>query len=386
MKKTLFLIIFLFLFSYYISADTQSIKLASWNVRILSSSSRDDQELSSIASIINRYDLVAIQELRDNEVIDRLLSMLPGEYEAAVSGKTGRGIKEQYAFFYNSSLIDTLGSPYLFGDPDDLLIREPFIGHFRAGSFDFTLISIHSIYGAFVHDRRAEISLMDDILTLVDEANGAEEDVILLGDFNMPADDYSWEMEGFTNLIPPHMKTTITETSSYDNMWFSRDTFEHEFSVFYELYNFDELIFADDDAEASKAVSDHRSISVLMNVNGTDDDPEGSWDTVSGFPSAPAQNSSFPVEGDVRIISVTLSPTEDEQITVQNREAFTIDISSWSLGDKNDPDSCRFTHGTILRQGEQLRLGHDRLGFTINNSGEVLYLKNRSGELIDRWP
>jgi len=44
--------------------DYAEIKLATWNVRILSNGSRDDNELSQIAEVIKRYDLVAIQEAR----------------------------------------------------------------------------------------------------------------------------------------------------------------------------------------------------------------------------------------------------------------------------------------------------------------------------------
>ena len=45
-------------------ADTADLKLATWNIRILSNNSRDDTELALIAPIIARYDLVAIQEVR----------------------------------------------------------------------------------------------------------------------------------------------------------------------------------------------------------------------------------------------------------------------------------------------------------------------------------
>jgi len=50
------------------SSDTiqpSSIKLATWNVRILSNHSRDDTELAEIADVLMRYDLIAIQEARD---------------------------------------------------------------------------------------------------------------------------------------------------------------------------------------------------------------------------------------------------------------------------------------------------------------------------------
>ena len=56
--------------------DAMDLRLATWNIRILSNGSRDDSELALIATIIDRYNLVAIQEVRDTVVLDQLLSLL----------------------------------------------------------------------------------------------------------------------------------------------------------------------------------------------------------------------------------------------------------------------------------------------------------------------
>lgn len=100
-KATIFIILSLLFVSCPITTATpnntspsESIKLASWNVRILSDNSRDDSELQKIATIIDRYDIVAVQEVRDNEVINRLLNILPDEWGTIISNKTGRGVKE----------------------------------------------------------------------------------------------------------------------------------------------------------------------------------------------------------------------------------------------------------------------------------------------------
>lgn len=363
----------------------ESLKLASWNIRILSDSSRDDSELQKIADIINRYDFVAVQEVRDETVINRLLAILPPEWDAIISGKTGRGVKEQYAYFYDSHIIDSLGTPYLFQDPDDLLIREPYIAHFRASDFDFTLITIHSIYGDSISDRRTEIALMDEVVGLVDAANGAESDVILLGDFNMPADDYSWNMGTYQNLIQETTKTTITDTSSYDNQWIAYGTWIHEYSSFNEMYRFDEIVFANDDSQASLEVSDHRPISAIYKTDFGDDDSEGAWTITTGFESTGGP-SEVSTTGDIRITVVVKEPTESESVTIENFDIKDIDISTWTLGDLNDPTAHGFSSGTILTPGQTLTLNHSSLGFGINNTGEVLYLKDGKGGNVDVWP
>lgn len=316
---------------------TESIKLASWNIRKLSDNSRDDSELQKIAAIIDRYDIVAIQEVRDSIVINRLLDILPDEWKAWNSNKTGRGVKEQYTYFYDSNIILPLGTSYLVNDPDDLLIREPFIAHFKASDFDFTLETIHSIYGDSISDIRDEIQMMDDIIALVDTANVNESDIILLGDFNMPADDYSWDMRSYHNLIQSTLKITINDTSSYANFWINSGTWNREYNSFYEIYKFNELSFSNNDDQASLEVSDHRPISATFKTSLGDDDLAGNWTNTAGF-TATASSSSYLTTGDIRIYSVAKEPTDNELVTLKNYDSVDIDISNWTLGDKKRPN------------------------------------------------
>jgi deoxyribonuclease-1-like protein len=246
------------------------LRLATWNVRILSNGSRDDRELAYIAPIIDRYDLVAVQELRDREVVDRLLQLLPG-WNAVVSEEAGRGVKERYAFFWRDSRVDLLGDPFLFPDPADRFIREPYVGMFRAGNSDFTLITIHLLYGDSKRHRRRELVLLDEVVEFVDFLDGDEGDQILLGDFNFDAADSGWELERMLPVVSPELKTTITDTSSYDNIWIDPER-TREYAGFLEMYRFDEELFNNDDKAASLAVSDHRPVAVLISTSMEDDD------------------------------------------------------------------------------------------------------------------
>jgi endonuclease/exonuclease/phosphatase family metal-dependent hydrolase len=252
--------------------DGGLLRLATWNIRILSDGSRDDAELAYIAQIMERYDLVAVQELRDTRAAQRLLAMLSG-WEAVVSEPAGRGVKERCAFFYRTAMVEPLGDAFLLPDPADLFIREPYIGGFRAGNFDFTLITIHLLYGSGKNERRRELVLLDDVVRAVDFLDGAEEDQILLGDFNFDADDPGWQCTRMVPVVAPEVKTTITDTSSYDNVWIDPER-SREYAGFLEVYRFDELLFADDDRAASLAVSDHRPVAVLMATGLPDDDGE----------------------------------------------------------------------------------------------------------------
>ena len=149
---------------------SDELKLASWNVRIFSTGSRTDAELAQIADRLEPYDLVAIQELRDEEVVDRTLQLLADRghhFRPVVSPPVGRGVKERYAFLYRPGKVQVLGLERLYPDPDDAFIREPFWASFRAGEFDFTLVTIHSIFGDSKRERRAEALLLDGVYRLV---------------------------------------------------------------------------------------------------------------------------------------------------------------------------------------------------------------------------
>ena len=68
-------------------------------------------------------------------------------------------MKERYAFLWRPEKVAPLDSGTVYPDPEDVFIREPFLASFRAGSFDFTLITIHVIFGDGVADRRACLSI-----------------------------------------------------------------------------------------------------------------------------------------------------------------------------------------------------------------------------------
>jgi endonuclease/exonuclease/phosphatase family metal-dependent hydrolase len=251
------------------------IRLASWNIRIYSTGSRDDSELALIADRLQQFDLIAIQEVRDEEVVRRTLDILKSRgqaYEAMVSPPIGRGVKERYAFMWRPEKVFALDAGMVFADPDDVFIREPFYASFVAGSFDFTLISIHVIFGDGIGERRAENVLLDDVYRTVQDADPNEQDVILLGDFNLqPEDSGMSEVEALLDPVyTGAVRTTISDASLYDNFWWD-PKFVSEWSGDSGVEHFDEAVFGNDDDAASLALSDHRPIWVTFLTDRDDD-------------------------------------------------------------------------------------------------------------------
>lgn len=273
-KLSLFSLVFGFLLSTACGAET--VTLATWNIRIYSTGSRDNRELAEICSILSKYDFIAIQELRDTDVLDRTVDMLSVQYgrsyEYVVSGPAGRGTKERFAFLYDAGKLFWKDVSFTFRDDDDRLSREPFAALFQAGEFDFYIITVHSIWGDSVRERRAEAAILDDIYLIVQNLDD-EQDVLLVGDFNLPPDDEGFDdFSSVGGLFPvnPNRPTTIHD-SLYDNIWMQR---QHtgEFTGEWGVFSFDELLYGDDDRAASLAVSDHRPLWARFDTAGPDDD------------------------------------------------------------------------------------------------------------------
>ena len=260
------------------SKFSDKIKLSSFNIRIFSNKSRDDEELKYIASILRYYDIVAIQELRDEHVLKRTVSILKKmgyDYDYEISPKVGRNVKEIYAFIYRKDKISVKLRGKLYKDRQDKFIREPFYATFKAGNFDFTLCTIHLLYGDNETHRRPELLELAKVYKHIQRENPGEKDIIMLGDFNFPPSDQGWKeiktLPSMAYLIKPPAKTTISDRSLYDNFWFQRKHVK-EYTGKSGVVKFDENIFMNDDRQARLAVSDHRPIWATFATTLPDDD------------------------------------------------------------------------------------------------------------------
>ena len=87
----------------------------------------------------------------------------------------------------------------------------------------------------------------------------------------------------------------------------------------------------------------------------------------------------------VYIYSAVATPTTSESVTIKNNSGIDVDVSGWTIGDKNDPDAYSIPQNTTLAIGQTKKFSHTTLNFQINDNNEILYLKNSSGSLIDTW-
>jgi endonuclease/exonuclease/phosphatase family metal-dependent hydrolase len=268
------LFIFYFISCSYLFGDT--ISIATFNIRIFSNNSRDDEELLQICNILKEFDFIAIQEARDTEVLDRTVLMLKNrfnlEYRYLASKKVGtERVKEIYVYLYRADKVEAVKNFGVYPDTEDDFIREPFIAMFKAGEFDFYVINIHSIYGDSISDRRDKARKLAGVYALV-QSQDTENDVLLMGDFNLPPDDTGFQslktipnMTHVNSEIPTSIKDRL-----YDNIWFQVH-FTKEFTGTYGIIKFDEVQFGNDDKKASLMVSDHRPLWADFDTSFDDD-------------------------------------------------------------------------------------------------------------------
>lgn len=149
-------------------AAKSRLKLASFNIRVFSNNSRRDEELNRIADILKQYDIIAIQELRDELVLQRTVDMLKSkgiDYGYEISPPVGKGVKERYAFLYRKDRVVAVMRGKFYREHNDEFIREPFYATFKSGNFDFTLITIHTLYGKSEDLRRPEIEALKAVFS-----------------------------------------------------------------------------------------------------------------------------------------------------------------------------------------------------------------------------
>ena len=269
-----------------IASDTNEseLKLAAWNIRIMSNKSRTDAELMEIARTLADYDFIAIVELRDEAVLkrtQRILLQMGAAYDYQFSPAVGRGVKERYAFLYKKDLVSVVSPGELYpdaADGKDDFSRDPYWATFRAGEFDFSVIAVHVIWGNTVGPRKAEVKALAEVYEYVQDANGDEEDVLLVGDFNRnPTDTETYHpimaIPSMTRLFNFPQRSHIRDTSLYDNIFFEENHVT-EYLGKSGIDRFDETDFGNNDQAANLAVSDHRPVWAVFSVTQEDDDGE----------------------------------------------------------------------------------------------------------------
>ena len=196
-----------------ISTTNNTIKIANWNLQIFGTDKASNQDLlNSYAEKISDYDIIFIQEIRDNsnEAFPKLCSMLP-DYNCMNSSRAGRSVsKEQYGIIIKEGIKINSFKDYN-PDQEDRWERPPIEVSIGLNSHDLTIFNIHTK----PDDVKNELDYLDDLPT--------DKNTIIIGDLNADCSYYNntkeAEFDSWNWVIKDDEDTTVSSTKcAYDRI------------------------------------------------------------------------------------------------------------------------------------------------------------------------
>ncbi|WP_064580190.1 endonuclease/exonuclease/phosphatase family protein [Streptobacillus moniliformis] len=259
--RRIFKLFFLIFLSMNIWAEP--ILIASFNTLKLGENKKD---WKSLAKIVSKFDIIAMQEVMNEKGINNLRN----EVEKFTNEKWGyiisdipvgtKDYKEYYGVLFRRKKVDSIKSMGIYKDGKSKdFIRDPFGVLIRSNNFDFVLISAHSIFGKNKLEREIEASRYHKVYKyFMNKAK--EEDVILLGDFNLSANSKAFKYFKDTYNVKEVFnsiknKTTMSSkglANSYDNAFFNRNNLK-EYTGRYGVYDYTKNNYE----QIRKYISDH---------------------------------------------------------------------------------------------------------------------------------
>jgi len=276
--------------------------VATWNIANLGAQQRRDPDLSLIAEIIGWFDIVAIQECRENfgDLFD-LHEKLPGPYRVIMSDAAGNN--ERMAFLYDGSKLTALEeigeiafppSRYKavklpgIEQPFDGFDRTPYLAAFSAGGTSFMFVNVHLFFG---NNKPASIARRSlETFAVAKWSDGRRKsrfsftrELVALGDFNMPKSEPGDPIfKALTKLgleLPEHstqIASSISTDAKYDQIAFLPETTQRCFTGLKGVFDYDTVIFPDlwQDGTNTKNfraylryyISDHRPMWVQLSI------------------------------------------------------------------------------------------------------------------------
>lgn len=249
-----------------------NILIATWNLKVFGnltenwvlkkadSPKRNWHALACITEIVSRFDVIAIQEVRDNlRCLRHMLKMLGPEWNFLMTDVTKgtSGNYERMAFLFDTRKVNLSGlACELVVPPEQLesikpdalrrqFARTPYAVGFRSGGKTFILVTLHVLYGDRPGDRVPELKAIAEWMAgWAKDINGWDHNLITLGDFNIDRQgDALYDAFMSTNLhvpqdlinVPRSIFDSPEEKHFYDQIaWFDSTSGVPELSLRYK--------------------------------------------------------------------------------------------------------------------------------------------------------
>lgn len=248
--------------------------VCSWNVANFGAQDREDRHLELIAEIVSWFDVLVLQELRDDYAdLERLLQLLPKSFRYIMSDVAGN--TERMAYLYRSRKVDLLE---LIGEvavpPADHrhiklpgitrkfvgFDRNPYVAAFGSGRSSFMFANAHLYFGNTSTKAKEKASLERRALEAYALARWADlrresdsvftREIIALGDMNIPKRDKSDPiMKALTARglrVPDHstkVSASIASDFEYDQVAVFPGATSDRITAGLGVFDFDKVIY-----------------------------------------------------------------------------------------------------------------------------------------------
>ncbi len=279
-----------------------TLLVATWNIANLGAQERRDQDLTLIAEIISWFDLIAIQECREDfGDLMRICAELPKSFSLLMSDASGNN--ERMAFIYHRrqlKVLDEIGeiayppSKYHAIKLPGVSLkfygfdRTPYLALFEVKGRQFIFTNVHLYYGskekASINRRALETYAVAKWANLRKHSKiSGHQELIALDDFNMPKSEPGDPIYGaLTRLgleLPEHstqIASSISTDANYDQIAFLPGTTKDAFTGLKGVFDYDGVVFPElwqDGSNAAKFkaylryyLSDHRPMWVQLHA------------------------------------------------------------------------------------------------------------------------
>jgi len=401
--------------SVAVGPDDEGLIVGAFNVQVFGTTKAARGDVMDIlGETIRSYDLIAIQEIRDNSgtALPALLEEVNSDgsqYAYVASERLGRTVsKEQYAYFYNMETVRLQGVPQTYPEPEgtDPFHREPFIVRFE-GIHD-PVSAVCAVIHTDPDEATEEINALPAVVDWITTTYPSEPDVIVMGDFNADGGYFDEESDSplrapfYHWLIGNEYDTTTGDTvRTYDRIVITT-SLDDEYTGTAGVFRYDDRFGVV--PPLLTGVSDHYPVYAVFTTGNTSGPAETVLETllaaatVSPTPAAtPAGTDDLPGEpvhaGCVTITGVSLA---DEWVTIQNTGITSLNMTGWVLTD--DTGSKCYTFPVYhLGQGKMVTVyagtGESSTGALYwgctqdvwNNDGDMACLYGPNGQLLSSF-
>ncbi|MEP6847141.1 MAG: endonuclease/exonuclease/phosphatase family protein [Panacibacter sp.] len=283
------------------SSGSKTLRIATWNIANLGEQQREDAHLKIIAEIVSWFDIIAVQETKENcEHFKKIVGFAGKKYKFIFSDAAGNN--ERLAFIYNRYKVKVLEEVAEYAIPPsdygDIKItgvsstfagfdRSPFLVSFAAGNYQFTLMTVHLYYGDDADPKKLgrrcleayAVARWADLRSNSKYVYNSITDVFAMGDFNLPKidkDDIIYKALVKRGLqLPEHtslVHSNINDDQQYDQIAFLPGTKRRILSD--GVFPFDNAAFADIYNEHKSSfkgyikyyISDHRPMWIELDI------------------------------------------------------------------------------------------------------------------------